>query len=108
MKQFVDDYIFNEFKDVPLNGTHNFIKKVKDKYDVIPDSDLYRRIINYQIREYGMTLFNHRPSYKAGTNNFKSRHRNSLNATDNKRLQSFIKRNSRSEQNDIKTEVKEF
>ena len=70
MKEFMDDYIYNEFKDTPLNGTHNFIKKVKDKYDIIPDSTLYRRIINYQVREYGMTLFNHRPSYKTGSNNY--------------------------------------
>ena len=102
MKEFMYDYIYNEFKDTPLNGTHNFIKKVKDKYDIIPDSDLYRRIINYQVREYGMTLFNHRPSYKTGSNNYKARHRNSLNATDTKRLESFIKRNSRSEQKDEK------
>ena len=78
MKEFMDEYIFNEFKDTPLNGTHNFVKKVKDKYDMIPDSALYRKIVNYQIREYGMTLFNHRPSYKKGTSNYKCRHRNSL------------------------------
>lgn len=43
-------------KDSAFSGAREFRIKINDKYGFIPSSDLYRRIINYQIKKYGVPL----------------------------------------------------
>ena len=104
-KEFIDNYLFNEFKDVPFDGAKRFVKLCVDKFDIIPDSDLYRRIINYQIQEYGMSLTRHltKSNYYSYYNN---RKKHNDKANEYHEFERFLKRNEKeinqlgSEQND--------
>lgn len=53
----VDKMIFEIYKDKVINSSSYFKKKVKSDYGYIPSSDLYREIINYQVKKYGKQLF---------------------------------------------------
>lgn len=60
---FKENIIFEECKDKVYENSLDFKKEIKKKYNIIASSDLYTRIINYQIKEYGGTL-----SYSHTTN----------------------------------------
>ncbi len=55
-KEFMFGVVFELEKDVPFEGTREFKWKIYRKYGFIPDGDLYRKIINYQIENYGRTF----------------------------------------------------
>ena len=48
--------LFSKYKDKPLGGAERFNNEIYLKYGFIPTSDLYRKIINYQIQKYGRTI----------------------------------------------------
>jgi hypothetical protein len=52
----VDKMIYEIYKDKVVNGSCYFKRKVKSDYGYIPSSDLYRKIINYQVKKYGKQL----------------------------------------------------
>ena len=52
----VDKMIYGVYKDKPINGMAYFKRKVKSDYGIIPNSDLYREIVNYQVKKYGKQL----------------------------------------------------
>ena len=52
----VDKLIYEAYKDRAVNGMNYFKKKIKSDYGIIPSSDLYRKIINYQIKKYWKQL----------------------------------------------------
>ena len=56
--EFIDNIIFEKEKDIPIKNATCFYFKIKNTYKVYPSnrSDLYRRIINYQINKYGHSL----------------------------------------------------
>ena len=56
MTNFKEDYIFEIYKDTYIHGAKKFIKDVKDKYNLDINNELYKRIINYQIKKYGSQL----------------------------------------------------
>lgn len=57
---FKERIIFEKEKDLVLESSEKFYKKLRDIYKYNPDvrnlSNLYRKIINYQINKYGATL----------------------------------------------------
>lgn len=54
--EFKEQTIFEFEKDNSFTGSREFKRKIKDKYGLLPSSELYRRITNYQIRKYGEPL----------------------------------------------------
>lgn len=55
MDQFKEEVVFEIEKDKPFNGVREFTYLVVRKYGFKPSSDLYRRVVNYQIEKYGTT-----------------------------------------------------
>ena len=53
---FKEKIIFEEYKDKAFENSSAFKKEIKDKYNYIASSDLYTRIINYQIKKYGRSI----------------------------------------------------
>lgn len=55
---FIDNYIFEKEKDLPVKNATCFYFKIKDVYKVYPSNrtELYKRIINYQVKKYGSSL----------------------------------------------------
>ena len=51
-----ENEIFELEKDKPNINSDEFKKRIKDLYKYKADSNLYRRIINYQIKKYGQPL----------------------------------------------------
>lgn len=49
----VEEFIFQVYKDKPIYGAKRFKKECKEMYNYKPSSDLYARIVNYQIEKYG-------------------------------------------------------
>lgn len=43
-------------KDNAFYSSKHFRNKILEKYGFIPDSDIYKKIVNYQIDKYGETL----------------------------------------------------
>ena len=58
-QRVLEQQIFDEIKDCYIKNGEYFRKKYKGTN--IDYSRLYRRIVNYQIKEYGCTLDNHVP-----------------------------------------------
>lgn len=54
----VEELIFNAFKDKSLRSGEAFYQLIKKDYGYIATSNLYRRIVNYQIKKYGISLYN--------------------------------------------------
>lgn len=52
----VDKLIYEGYKDKPVNGMGYFKRKIKSDYGIMPSSDLYREIVNYQVKKYGKQL----------------------------------------------------
>lgn len=55
-KGLVDNLLFEVYKDKKLISSHNFKIDVNKNYGYSPSSDLYTRIVNYQIKKYGKQL----------------------------------------------------
>lgn len=53
---FKENLIFEEYKDQPLRGARRFKADMLAKYKIQISSDLYSRLINYQISKYGMPV----------------------------------------------------
>lgn len=53
---FKEKFIFEEFKDQPLHGAKHFKENIRQKYGMEATSDLYTKLINYQIMKYGNPL----------------------------------------------------
>lgn len=54
---FKENYIFELEKNVPQMGISKFAIKCRDKYGYKESvSNLYRKVVNYQVKTYGKTL----------------------------------------------------
>ena len=57
---FKINLIFEKEKDLALESSEKFYKKLRDIYkfqsDNVTLSNLYRKLINYQIKKYGATI----------------------------------------------------
>lgn len=53
---FKENIVFEEYKEKVLKKAKDFRDEVKKQHGFEPSSDLYKRIINYQIKKYGTTL----------------------------------------------------
>lgn len=62
-KEFEENYVFEKYKDTTLKGSGYFRKEV-EKYKNINVSDVYAKIINYQIKTYGETLSENRDVFQ--------------------------------------------
>lgn len=57
LKEIKEKIIFENEKDNPFRNAETFRKKVKELYNIEADySDIYRKIINYQLKKYGCML----------------------------------------------------
>lgn len=56
--KFIENYIFEIEKDKPFGNSGEFYLLLKDKYKLGKQPNLYKRIINYQIKKYGEALNN--------------------------------------------------
>ena len=54
-KEFIENYLFEVFKDSTFKGSGEFKIVLKDFID-IDYSRLYIRIVNYQVKKYGTNL----------------------------------------------------
>lgn len=54
----VEELIFNAYKDKDVISAKHFKGVIKKDFDYKASSDLYRKIINYQVKKYGVTLTN--------------------------------------------------
>lgn len=63
LKSFEEEYLFTKYKNKCISSAAKFKGEVKD-YKNIDVGELYRRIINYQIKKYGNAL--------SGTGNYRS------------------------------------
>lgn len=59
-KEFMSGVVFELEKDIAFQGMREFKWKIYRKYGFVPDGDLYRRIVNYQIETYGRTFNNYK------------------------------------------------
>lgn len=53
--EFTEQYLFEKYKETPLNSCKQFKEKIKD-YKEIDAYKIYRMILNYQIKRYGIAL----------------------------------------------------
>ena len=51
-KSFKEEYLFNKYKDEHFNNSGDFKKRIRE-YKEVDASELYKRIINYQVKKYG-------------------------------------------------------
>jgi len=58
-QRVLEEQIFNELKDTSIKGCRFY--RAKYEGSGVDISRLYRRIVNYQIKEYGSTLDNYIP-----------------------------------------------
>lgn len=49
--------IFEAYKNKVIKSADVLRKEIKDNYGFEPSSDLYREILNYQIKKYGSALY---------------------------------------------------
>ena len=55
--EFIDELIFTECKDICFKNAKKFYDHVFKRYRIKEKKvDIYKRIINYQIKKYGMSL----------------------------------------------------
>lgn len=69
-KDFIEKLIFEYEKDTPFNNVREFYKKINKTYHLKGNyTDLYVKIINYQINNYGMnlsyTIYNEKRNYES-------------------------------------------
>ena len=74
---FKENYLFAKFKDTGLQGSSELkrliIKSGLKDYKGVKISDLYRRIVNYQIETYGGALGNSYTDNYIGKNELNNR-----------------------------------
>ena len=58
MNEFIERFIFENEKDTPFRNGKEFYKLLKDKYKLEMIPNLYTKIVNYQIKKYGVALNN--------------------------------------------------
>lgn len=51
-----ENLIFEAYKNKAFDGSKKFKTEVKNNYGFEPSSDLYRKIVNYQVKKYGHSL----------------------------------------------------
>ena len=56
--ELVEQLIFEAYKDKDVRSAVYFKDLIKKDYGIKVTSDLYRKIINYQVEKYGVTLQN--------------------------------------------------
>lgn len=95
-EDFMNNYIFHEFKDSVLYGSDKFKKMIYGKYGILIDSSLYNRLVNYQIKRYGNTLsYNGRDYIKNfGNKSNKERRKFKENINNKNNLRRFEERNN--------------
>ena len=64
---FKEEYLFTKYKDAQLKSSAEFRSKlsksrIKD-YEDVDIGQLYKRIVNYQIKKYGNSLSSFGPGY---------------------------------------------
>lgn len=68
---FKERIIFEKEKDLALESAEKFYKKLRDVYKYNPDvrklSDLYRKLVNYQIKKHGAVISDSDCNYGAFT-----------------------------------------
>ena len=52
----VEELLFHQYKDQPLTSAKKFKNDITKNFEYVNCSDLYRRIVNYQIEKYGCAL----------------------------------------------------
>lgn len=57
LELFKEQFIFNKYKDKKIKNKEKLTKEVKEKYGITLSSNLYTKIVNYQIKKYGKTLY---------------------------------------------------
>ena len=95
METFKSQMVFELEKDNPFNSAKVFYEEIRKKYGLERDSDLYKRICNYQLEKYGQTLRNKevREFVKGfGIRNIRSRMRKTINSNRRYQTQAFIER----------------
>lgn len=53
-----EQLIFEAYKNRPLVNCEHFKKEIRDNYGFMPSTNLYREIVNYQVKNFGETLDN--------------------------------------------------
>lgn len=53
--EFVENYLFEKYKDKPIYSCKRFKEQIKE-YENVDKYKIYRMILNYQIKKYGITL----------------------------------------------------
>lgn len=96
--ELVDNLIFEVYKDKIIINASRFREQVQKDYGFIPSSDLYRKIINYQINKYGTQLDEHvLPTTKYFSQwGLKNRTRTLERNKEKAKLEGMIKRNEKS------------
>lgn len=56
--KFIENFIFEIEKDKPFCNSSEFYLLLKEKYNLEKQPNLYKKIINYQIKKYGEALNN--------------------------------------------------
>lgn len=54
----VEKLIFEAFKDKYIRNAEAFRQYIKKEYNYEVSTDLYKKIVNYQVKKYGETLSN--------------------------------------------------
>lgn len=53
-----EQLIYEAYKNKPLANSESFKKEIRKNYGFIPSTELYKKIINYQVKNFGKTLDN--------------------------------------------------
>ena len=94
----VEEFLFQVYKDKPVYGAKRFKKECKELYNYKASSELYARIVNYQIEKYGeMIALGCEIKYvkNAAQKSFKTRKRNKDNAYYASQLKQLERRNQK-------------
>lgn len=94
---FKENIIFEKCKDDEVGSSRLFKAKCKKKYGFEPSNDLYRKIVNYQIKTYGHSLaFEGKSIAKVSKYNLtmtkRKRELHGFNSTNAYRTQTLIER----------------
>ena len=95
--KFKEDLIFSIYKDKALRGARTFKSMIKEKYKVDASSDLYAKLVNYQLNVYGKYLTPNDMDYIKDFRHKNNRKRriNSESSSERYRLYKFIERNTK-------------
>lgn len=54
-KEFIEQYLFEKYKEKPMYSCKQFKEQIKE-YENVDKYKIYRMIVNYQIKKYGIIL----------------------------------------------------